>query len=113
MNALYINIQCGNTVNLADTVVNHDQLATLARDHLIDWEAIAPKLGITPQQIHSIKKTNNEYDDQKREALNTWKKNKGNGATFRVFITAAKSIGNTNLADSVKTWLDKLQGKEY
>ena len=113
MNALYINIQCGNPFNLADEVVNHDQLATLAKDHLINWEEIAPKLGINPQQIFAIKKTHNEYDDQKREALNTWKRNKGNGATFHAFITAAKSVGNTVLVHSVETWLDQLQGKEY
>ena len=94
-------------------VVNHDQLATLAKDHLMDWEEIAPKLGINPQQIFSIKKTYmNEYDAQKRDALNTWKRNKGNEATFGAFITAAESVGNTVLVDSVKAWLDQLQGKE-
>ena len=99
-------------IHFADMVVNHDQLATLAKDHLMDWEEIAPKLGINPQEIFAIKKTHSEYKDQKRDALNTWKRNKGNGATFGAFITAAESVGNTVLVDSVKKWLDQLKGKE-
>lgn len=89
--------------------VTHRQLATLARDHLIDWKEIAPELEINPGQIFAIKQNPN-YDEQKREALNMWKRNKGKKATFRAFITAAESVGNTNLAESVKKWLKQLQG---
>lgn len=94
---------------LSDTEITPCQLATLAREHLIDWNDIAPELGINPAQIFAIQQIPN-FNGQKREALNTWKRNKGNGATFRAFITAADSIGNTDLVHRVKKWLEQLQG---
>ena len=89
--------------------VTHRQLATLARVHLIDWKAIAPYLEITPQQIFAIQQDPN-FENQKREALNTWKHNKGKKATFRAFITAAETIGNADLVHNVKKWLEQPQG---
>ena len=73
----------------------------------MSWEELLPHLELTVQQEHSIQQTFKDYDYQKREALRTWKRNKGNGATYGSFITAAETISNVQLADSVRALLKK------
>ena len=74
------------------------------------WEELSPHLELTAPQEHSIRQTFKEYEDQKREALYMWKRNKGNGATYNSFITAAETISNVQLADSVRDLLkERLQ----
>ena len=74
------------------------------------WEELSPHLKLTVQQEHSIRQTFKDYEDQKREALHTWKRNKGNGATYDSFITAAETISNVQLADNVRALLkERLQ----
>ena len=64
-------------------------------------------MGLTCPQENEIRRTFQVYADQKREALHTWKRNKGNGATYDSFITAAKSISNMQLVDNVRDLLKK------
>ena len=71
------------------------------------WEGISPLLELTVQQEHSIRQTFQDYEDQKHEALRTWKRNKGNEATYSSFITAAETISNMQLADNVRALLQK------
>ena len=85
--------------------VTDQDIATIARDYLVSWEELAPHLGLTVQQEKSIQKTCREYEDQKREVLRTWKRNKGNGATYHILITAAEAISNMQLADDVRALL--------
>ena len=90
-----------------DTPVTDQDIATIAKDCLWSWEELAPHLKLTVQQENKIRRRFREYEDQKREALRTWKRNKGNGATYDSFITAAETISNMQLADNVKALLKK------
>ena len=93
--------------DLLDTPITDQDIATIARDYLVRWEELSPHLELTASQEYSIRRTFKEYEDQKREALRTWKRNKGNGATYNSFITAAEAIFNMQLADNVKALLEK------
>ena len=73
----------------------------------MSWEELSPHLELTAPQEYSIRQTYRIYEDQKREALHVWKRNKGNGATYDSFITAAETISNMQLADSVRALLKK------
>ena len=95
------------------TIVSDEQLAVIARKFLTKWEELSPSLGLTQQQEESIRRTHSDYEDQKRQSLRMWKRNKGNEATFGVFITAAEGISNMELADSVRDLMNPLQGYYY
>lgn len=84
------------------SVISRKHLDKIAREFLTNWEELSSSLGLSEQQEHSIRKTNREYEDQKREALRTWKRNKGNGATYGALIAAAEEISNIQLADDVR-----------
>ena len=71
------------------------------------WQELSPHLKLTVPQEENIRATFRVYGDQKCEVLRTWKKNNGNGATYRTFITAAENASNRQLADDVKTLLQK------
>ena len=91
-------------------VITDEQLAKIAREFLIRWEDLSPSLGLTRLQQESIRSTYPNYDDQKRVSLYIWKRNKGNEATFGAFITAAESIDNIELADSVRGLMKPIPG---
>ena len=74
------------------------------------WEEISPSLGLTQQQEESIRRTYRDYEDQKRESLRMWKRNKGDEATFGAFITAAEGIFDMELADSVRGFMKTIPG---
>ena len=92
---------------LLDTPITDQDIATIARDYLVRWEELSPHLELTVPQENEIRRTFREYADQKREVLRTWKRNKGNGATYDSFITAAEAISNMQLADNVRALLKK------
>ena len=92
---------------LLDTLITDQDIATITRDYLESWEELAPHLELTVPQENEIRKTFREYADQKREVLRMWKRNKGNGSTYRTFITAAEIISNMQLADNVRALLKK------
>ena len=71
----------------------------------MSWKELSPHLELTVQQEHCIHETFKRYEDQKREALRTWKRNKGSGATYGAFIIAAETTSNMQLADNVKALL--------
>ena len=90
--------------------VSHEQLTTIARQYLTKWEELTPSLGLTQQDEINICKTYKDYEDQKREALYTWKRKKGKEATYNAFIAAAEDISNMELADAVRELMKELQG---
>ena len=92
---------------LLDTPVTDQDIATIARDYLVRWEELAPYLELTVPQKKEIRETFREFADQKCEALHTWKRNKGNKATYDFFIKAAETISNMQLADNVRDLLKK------
>ena len=92
---------------LLDSPVTDQDIATIARNYLVKWEELAPHLELTVQQEHNIRLTFRGYEAQKRDILHTWKRNKGNRATYRTFITAAETIPNMELADNVRSLLKK------
>ena len=93
--------------DLLDTPVTDQDIAIIARDHLVKWEELAPHLELTVQQEQSIRQTSREYEDQKRDVLRMWKRNEGNAATYHTLITAAETISNMQLADDVRALLKK------
>ena len=92
---------------LLGTPITDQDIATIARDYLVRWEELSPHLELTVQQDQSIQRTFQEYENQKCEVLRTWKRNKGNGATYDSFITAAETISNMQLEDNVRVLLKK------
>ena len=96
-----------NLVDLKRTIP-HEHLAKIARE-VIKWEELTPSLGLTQQDEVNIRETYKDYADQKREALYTWKRNKGDGATYGALIAAAESTSNEQLADGVRKLMKELQ----
>ena len=87
-------------------MVSDRDVATIARDHLIDWESLSPYLGFSRPQKEGIRKSYpGDYGKQKRECLEVWKEMKGKEATYGAFITAAEEAKNQQLADGVKAML--------
>ena len=94
------------------TIISKTQLDKIARDLLITWEELSSSLELTQAQEKNIRRTYSEYEDQKREALRAWKRNKGEGATFGVLIAAAKDVSNMQLAHGIRDLMEKLRGKD-
>ena len=91
--------------DLLDAQITDQDIATIARDHLVRWEELAPHLELTDPQVYSIQQTFRMYEDQKHEALRMWKRKKGWGATYSAFIAVAEALSNIRLADNVRTML--------
>ena len=90
---------------LLDAQITNQDIATIARDYLVSWEEISSHLELTDPQQYSIQKTFRRYEDQKREALLMWKRNRGSKATYSAFIAAAETLSNIRLADDVRSML--------
>lgn len=90
------------SAELLDTPINDRDISKIATEYLRKWEELSPELGLTPQQETRIHETFRDYDDQKREALRKWKEIKGDAATYRAFIVAARAISNMELVAKVK-----------
>ena len=86
-------------------MVSDKDVATIARDHLTDWESLRPYLGLNRPQEAEINKTHHDYKKQKQECLQEWKELKGTEATYGAFITAAEEAKNQQLADGVRAML--------
>ena len=89
-----------------DDEIGVEDLAVIARDHLVEWESLRPFLGLARAQEVEVRKSfPGDYGKQKRECLEMWKEIKGEGATYRAFITAAEKAKDKALADSVRAML--------
>ena len=87
-------------------VVSDEDVATIARKHLTDWESLRPYLGLSRQQQVDIRNSDpGNYGKQKRECLEVWKEKKGNKATYGALITAAEKAEDQQLADRVRAML--------
>ena len=73
--------------------------------YLTQWEELSPFLGLTRQQEATIRLDFKDYNNQKQEALRKWKQIKGDAATYRAFIAAARATSNMDLVDNVKAML--------
>ena len=94
------------TAGRLEEVISDEDVATIVRDHLTDWESLRPYLGLCrPQQVQIRNSYPGDYGKQSRECLEVWKEMKGNEATFGALITAAEKAKNQQLADAVKTML--------
>ena len=93
------------SVELEDEVSDKD-LATIARDHLSNWESLRPYLELSHAQKEEIRRScPGDYGKQKQECLEVWKQTKGNEATYRALITAAEDAKEQILADSIRNML--------
>ena len=84
-------------------MVSDEDVATIARDYLTDWESLRPFLGLSYSKGEVIRKSYPaDYRKQKHECLKAWKEMKGNAATYSALITAAQKARNHQLADVVR-----------
>ena len=97
------------SVELEDEVSDKD-LATIARDHLSNWESLRPYLELSHAQKEEIRRScPGDYGKQKQECLEVWKQTKGNEATYRALIIAAEDAMQQTLANGVSTLLTSRQ----
>ena len=89
----------GVSDRLLDSRVNDLHVAEIAHD-LVDWESLAPYLGITESEEMEIKaEFVGRYNLQKRQALRTWRMKNGEKATYRNLISICCSQGLLLLAE--------------
>ena len=94
---------------LGEEVSDRD-LATIARDHLSNWESLRPYLGLNHALKEEIRRScPGDYGRQKQECLEVWKEMKGNEATYQALITAAEEAKEQTLADGVRAMLTNRQ----
>ena len=82
-------------------MISDRDLAVIARDHLTNWESLAPFLGLNRAKEGEIARAG-DYARQKRECLQVWKEMKGAEATYQALITAAEAAKNRLLAGAVE-----------
>ena len=82
-------------------------MATIARDHLIQWESLSPYLELSRAQKVEIDRSG-DYGMQKQECLSVWRQKLGNKATYRALIQAAEEAKLQSLADKVKNMVTPL-----
>ena len=103
------------SAELLDSPVSDQDVATITKC-LTKWEDLSPFLGLTRQDETNISNTYRDYSDQKRQALHKWKEIKGDPATYRALITAAKKIPNMELVDNIQAMLRRREirtGKKH
>ena len=77
-----------------------DKLASI----MIQWESMRVGLGLSYAEQKEIEEIR-RYGNQKREFLEVWRQKKSLGATYRVFIAAARGARMNALADKVTNML--------
>ena len=89
-------------------MISDEDVAVIARDHLIRWEPLSPYLGLSHHQEAEICQAYpGDYDQQRHKCLVEWKKMKRNEATYSALITAAEVAGRSLLADGVRDLLSR------
>ena len=84
-------------------MISDEDMSTIARKYLTDWESLRSYLGLSRVQKEDIRKSYpGDYPKQKHECLELWKETKGNEATYGAFIRAAEKAEDQQLADRVK-----------
>ena len=90
-----------------DDVISRKSLAEIAKK-ITHWKPLGPYLDLTRQQEEEIAhKYRDNLGMQKRECLEVWKEVKGEGATYRALILAAEEAEDRQLADCVRSLLEK------
>ncbi|CAI8050469.1 hypothetical protein GBAR_LOCUS27719, partial [Geodia barretti] len=89
-----------------DDVISRKSLAEIAKK-ITHWEPLGPYLYLTRPQEEEIVQKYRDYGMQKREFLEVWKVMKGEGATYRALITATEEAEDRQLADCVRSLLEK------
>ena len=94
-------------------MISDRDLAVIARNHLTDWESLAPFLGLSIVQKEEIAKSYpGDYGMQKEKCLQVWKEMKGEEVTYQALISAAEEAKNQLLADNVKDLCVPSRGAE-
>ena len=89
---------------LLDAQVSDIHIAQILYD-LVDWELLAPYLGITESEQKEIKEDfEGRYNLQKRQALRIWRWKNGDKATYRNLISICCSQGLISLAERVSQY---------
>ena len=84
------------------------EIAVIARDHMTQWESLRPFLGLNTAKNEEIARSYPaNYGLQKQKCLEVWKEVKGGGATYRALISAAEDARDQQLADAIKSMLQK------
>ena len=89
---------------LLDAKVSDSHLADIVHD-LVDWEVLAPHIGITESEQKEIKEDFEcRYNLQKRQALRIWRWKNGDKATYRNLIHICCSQGLISLAEKISQY---------
>ena len=87
---------------LLDTEVSDYHIAEIA-DDLVEWELIAPYLGLTQGEQKEILENNTScYKLQKLQALRVWRWKSGDKATYRNLSSICRSQGFISLAERIE-----------
>jgi ankyrin repeat protein len=90
-----------------DDVITRKSLAEIAKK-ITSWKPLGLYLDLSrPQEEEIVQKYRENYGMQKRECLEVWKEMKGEGATYRAIISAVEEAGDKQLADGVRSLLEK------
>ena len=87
-----------------DKEISDRDLAIIAQDHLTDWKALRPFLGLSHSQVTEILQSYpTDYQKQKHKCLIMWKETQGHEATYCALIRAAEDAQAQSLADGVRS----------
>ena len=90
-----------------DRKVTERETSIIADEYLRKWEDLYPHLELQSSTDVVIRRSQQDYRDQKRACLLEWKTQRGDGATYRVLIEAAEKARNRLLADNLRSMLQK------
>ena len=91
--------------NILQQVISEKDIIMIARK-ISDWEALAIYLGFSATEMNQIRSSfPADVQKQGRECLQKWKVGKGKEATYYALITAAETMKDKQLADSVRATL--------
>ncbi|KAJ8019380.1 Receptor-interacting serine/threonine-protein kinase 1 [Holothuria leucospilota] len=82
-------------------IVKDKDLLDLSKRIAAEWEFVARYLTIEEAQINIFKKDYDHTRERIYQMLLFWKKEKGNGATYRVLTQALRQSERNDLADDL------------
>ena len=107
---LTVEIMATGTDTILDMKIRDDDV-----DHLVSYMTDCETMPLTLDRANENETSNSLLRDdskQKKELVEVWRKEMGNGATYRAFIAAAEKEGMKDLAHRVKAiLLERERGK--
>ena len=99
----------GISVDLLDQRCSDEHLNGISL--FLDWQNIAPHLGLSERDIKDIKSDERTEPERRRKALLKWKTKYGYRATLKSLVMILLTVGNADNAESICHLL-KSQGQK-